>query len=103
MGNVLFAYRKVVINGGYGSFGLSPEGERLYYELAGQPFINTIDRSDANLVKVVESLGHLANGPTANLHILDLPASTTYEIGFNDGLECVYTDGGSYQIRRKID
>lgn len=105
--------RKVVYNGCYGGFGLSPEAQKMYIELKGkEPKIHTgksswdthyyinepfdlydreIERHDPVLVKVVEMLGQKANGDCAKLVIEDVDGR--YRIDEYDGYETVITEG----------
>ena len=45
------------------------------------------DRTDPDLIAVIEKLGKLASGPCAKLEIIDIPDGTDYEIMEYDGLE----------------
>jgi len=85
--------RRIVINDCYGGFGLSdPAFERykesasitdpvfLYYEIA---------RDDPYLVKIVKEMGPTANGPCANLKIVEVPADVDWIIQEYDGIEWV--------------
>jgi len=47
------------------------------------------DRSDKDLVSVVEELGELANTRVSNLKIVEIPDGTEYEISDYDGMEHV--------------
>jgi hypothetical protein len=60
-----------------------------YSELVFEP--RDIDRSDPDLVAVVEELGSLAGGRHANLRIADVPAGARYRIDEYDGYESVMT------------
>lgn len=46
-----------------------------------------IDRADPDLVKTVEVLGKIANGPCSDLKVVDVPDDVEYEIEEYDGLE----------------
>lgn len=112
---------KVVINRCFGGFGLSDAAfEKLltrkgiafecvkedsifasnYYE-AGHlndedHSINQYDffdqRSDADLVAVVEEMGKEANGWAADLEIVDIPDDVKWHIHEYDGIESVHED-----------
>jgi len=49
----------------------------------------TDDRSDADLVSVVEELGSAANGDFAKLAIVEIPDDVEWHIHEYDGMECV--------------
>lgn len=49
------------------------------------------DRSDPNLIQVIEELGDAANGQCAKLRIEEIPAGTQYRIDEYDGNETVAT------------
>jgi hypothetical protein len=108
---------KVVINGCYGGFGVSPEAEKAYAEKKGietvprddkylakfhdKPFLSnketgewiedTIEnnRSDPALVAVVEELGEVADGFCAALCVVDIPDDVEWQIEDYDGIEWV--------------
>lgn len=48
------------------------------------------DRSDPDLVAVVESLGDKANGKHAKLKVIEIPNGTDYEIDEYDGFESIH-------------
>ena len=83
---------KIAINTCHGCFGLSDLAKERYLELAGsEPKSWTdIDRNDKALVKVVEELGDLANGPYAKLEIIDVETGIWYRINEYDGNEEVW-------------
>ena len=103
---------KVAINGCYGGFGLSPtaivaiaarkgitlicgnpgsvfpkfttsEGEEFY------PYSLSKDRTDPDLIYVIEQLGDAASGRCAKLRIVDIPDDIAWEITEYDGMESV--------------
>jgi len=109
---------KIVYNRCHGGFGLSKEATELYLTLTGQtpfysdvqygcttyattPFVDGhaqqgtyfhdfyLDRNDPILIQVVEQLGKKANGQFADLKIVDIPESATWEIHDYDGMETV--------------
>ena len=47
------------------------------------------DRTDAALVQVVEELGELANGPHAELKVVEIPDDVKWQIEEYDGSEWV--------------
>jgi len=49
------------------------------------------DRSDPDLIAVIEALGEKANGAFADIKIADIPAGTRYRIDEYDGNERVMT------------
>jgi len=48
---------------------------------------NNIERTDADLVKTVEKLKKKANGPCADLTVIEIPDGTEYTIEEYDGVE----------------
>lgn len=83
----------IVINTCYGGFGLSDRAVEEYRLMAGitDPdwFSREIDRDDAYLVKIVRDLGMAANGPHANLKIVEVPGDVEWQIEEYDGNEWV--------------
>ena len=88
---------KIVYNACYGGFSLSHEAIMRYAEIKGiniaigEFSIYDIERTDPALVQVVEELGEAANGRSAALRIVELPAGTLYRIDEYDGSESVMT------------
>ena len=98
---------KVAYNACHGGFGLSEKAERMLAELKGIDLTGSTwhggwfqkdnkvtspshdDRADADLIKVIESLGGEANGMYANLAIKEIPDGAEYEITEYDGFEDV--------------
>lgn len=103
---------KIVLNGCYGGFGLSNDAVReilkrknvSFYEKVSQyngiEFYETdtdnyiylegdIDRTDPDLVAVVEKLGEKANGRASRLYIKYIPPGTAYLIDEYDGRESI--------------
>lgn len=94
---------KVVINDCYGGFGLSKLATESYAARKGitlgkwketwgffEDFsCHEIDRSDKDLVDIVESLGALANGSCAELKIVEVPDDAEWHIAEYDGMEHV--------------
>jgi hypothetical protein len=112
---------KIVYNACYGGFDLSHEAVMRYAELKGITLypedykswltlyyteppspsrddnkacfsVDSIDRTDPILVRVVEELGDLANAPVAKLRVATLPKGTHYRIEEYDGFESIETD-----------
>lgn len=86
---------KIVINKCYGGFSLSHEAIMRYAELAS--LVNTeisvysIERNDPFLVQTVEELGRAANGPHAELKVVEIPDDVQWHIAEAeyDGLEYI--------------
>jgi len=91
---------KIVYNGCFGGFSLSPEAVRLGKSISDSDEWKEVDerygyfegpRHDETLVKVVEQLGKKAGGDVASLRICELPDGTEYRIDEYDGNESVET------------
>jgi hypothetical protein len=86
----------VVINTCYGGFGLSDRAAKEYRDLAGLTETDfhhrDLPRDDPYLVKVVKELGMAANGPYANLKIVEIPGDVSWHIEEYDGNEWVAED-----------
>jgi len=88
---------KIVYNACYGGFSLSKAATLRYAEITGNKEFSVydiegiIDRTDPALVQVVEEMGEAANGRSAALRIVELPAGTLYRIDEYDGSESVMT------------
>ncbi len=83
---------KVVINTRHGGFGLSPAAyEKLGLEWDGYGFAYRFsdDRTNPELVAVVEELGKRASGSFANLKIVEIPDDVEWEIQEYHGAEWV--------------
>ena len=99
---------KVAYNQCYGGFGLSQEALVLLAQLKGvdlsgmkftyawfesddckETFQTPDDRSDVDLISVIETLGEKANGMCADLQIQEIPDGAEFEITEYDGLESV--------------
>ena len=92
---------KIVINSCYGGFGLSKIALESYAKRKSITLGNwnqtwgfydgfscrDIDRSDKDLVDIVESLGDLANGSCAELRIVEVPDGVEWHIAEYDGIE----------------
>lgn len=86
---------KIVINKCFGGFSLS---KKAYEELGlpwdgyGYGYIDGrdgFDRSDPNLIRVVEKLGEKADGKFAELEIVEIPDGTDWVIEEYDGREWI--------------
>ena len=103
---------KIVINGGFGGFGLSEKAIMRYDEIKSINLVSKVEygithyyvdfidndnyfsdsdipRGDPALVQVVEELGHDADGQCANLKIVEVPDSVEWHISEYDGSEHV--------------
>lgn len=104
---------KVVINRCFGGFGLSRAALHRLRELGceaakkeidigecyadgsvkssfgNDSFCSDIERDDALLVSVVESMGKLANGGYAELSVVEIPDDVSWEVDDYDGMETV--------------
>lgn len=77
---------KVVINTCYGGFNLSDKA----MEMLGIDYSWKIERTDPNLVKVVESLGEEANGHLSRLKVVEIPDDVEWFIDDYDGIETIH-------------
>ena len=84
---------KIVYNACFGGYGLSEAAIMRYADITGAMGFSVydIERTDPALVQVVEELGEAANGRSAALRIVELPAGTLYRIDEYDGVESVMT------------
>jgi len=87
---------KVVYNGCYGGFSISPEAVARYWEIKGTEasydwYNRDVERDDPVLVQVVEELGERASGSFAKLLITDVPSGTKWRIDEYDGHESIVT------------
>jgi len=81
---------KLVINAKYGGFGLSKEAyEFLGLEWDRFGFASEVKRNDPRLVECVEKLGEKANGPVAELKVVQIPDDVRWVIEDYAGLEWV--------------
>ena len=84
---------KVAYNACYGGFGLSDKACKVLSEIKGKEVgsydFNGDDRSDPDLIKVIEDLGKEANGMCADLQIQEIPDGAEFEIDEYDGSESV--------------
>jgi hypothetical protein len=52
--------------------------------------VDDIPRDDPILIRVIEELGETANGPFAELKIVEIPESIEFEIDDYDGMESIH-------------
>ena len=84
---------KVVINRTYGGFELSEEAwEKLGVEKCDseEKFIRRNDRTNPELIKVVEELGERANTYCSHLRVVEIPDDVEWYIAEYDGLESIH-------------
>lgn len=89
---------KFVLNKCFGGFGVSDIAAKVL-DLEDRWDADSLDRDDPNLVKVVETLGKIANGPNAALCVVEIPDNTTdWELDDYDGVESIIyvVDGKIY-------
>lgn len=89
---------KFVLNKCWGGFGVSDIAAKAL-DLDDRWDADSLDRDDPNLIKVVETLGGIANGNHAKLRVIEIPDETTdWEIDDYDGLESIIyvVDGKIY-------
>jgi len=82
---------KIVINRQYGGFDLSKPARALYMRYTGATAVTlyNMDRSDPNLIRVVEEMGGEANSTISTLKIVEIPDHIVWEIQDYDGMEWV--------------
>lgn len=80
---------KVVINKCYGGFGLSNEAFNYMGLDPETTDVYEIPRNDSKLVEAVETLGEKANGPYAELKVVEIPDDVEYYIHNYDGMESI--------------
>lgn len=85
--------QKIIINDCYGGFGLSERALLEYKQLAGitdaEFYDRDIPRNDPYLIQIIQRLGMAANGPHANLKIVEIPGNVDWQIEEYDGNEWV--------------
>lgn len=82
---------KIAFNQCYGGFSLSGVAISRLKELGSPACIAKMARHDSLLIQVIEELGAAANGPHADIGLIDLPSGTQYRIDEYDGWESVET------------
>lgn len=100
-------YCQIVINDTFGSFGLSEQALKRYYEITGMHYTNSeIHRRDPVLINIIMTLGEKSFGKYAHLKIVNVLAEFIDYVYINecDGLEKLYFDGQKYMsiIVKKI-
>ena len=89
---------KFVLNKCWGGFGVSDIAAKAL-DIEDPWDANDLDRNDPNLVKVVETLGEIANGDYAELCVVEIPDNVTdWEYDDYDGIEFItyVVDGKIY-------
>lgn len=72
-----------------GGLNLTKESDKLYSQIS--LWSRDIERTDLNLIKVIESLGsEKASGRFAKLKIVEIPDGVDYQIDEYDGLETIH-------------
>lgn len=95
MTNMNDEWTKVVYNNEYGGFGLSDEAVARIRELKGDEdfdvsvYNNMKNRTDRDLIRVVEELGDKANSRYSKLALYDIRKGSLYRIEEYDGWEKV--------------
>ena len=105
---------KIVLNAGDGDFSLSPRAFELYSALRSQQKLPTqwteklfeegirsfrpyclreLDRTDPDLVAVVEKFGLDAGGPNVEFHVLEVPEGAAWKIRDVCGIEYAEVNG----------
>jgi hypothetical protein len=83
----------IVINDCYGGFGLSERAIREYKKMAditdSDFYDRDIPRDDPYLIKIIKEMGMAANGPHANLKIVEIPGDVEWLVQEYDGVEWV--------------
>ena len=83
---------KIVINVGYGGFGLSELAlQRYIARTVASPYLYSSDiaRDDPVLVELIESMGLAANGKYATLKVVEIPDDVDWSIHEYDGAEWI--------------
>ena len=82
---------KIVINTRPGGFDLSDKALKMYH-VATQTKVHAweIERDDTVLVGIVNHLGKQADGPYANLKIIEVPDNIEYYIMEDFGVETIH-------------
>lgn len=108
--------KQIVINRCFGGFSLSQEAQKWiavrkgislrYEEKTGTYYVidfkehewetisDHVTRDDPDLIQVVLQLGAAANGPHAELKVIDI--TIDIDINRHDGMESVFVSGGEY-------
>ena len=91
--------QKIVINAGYGGYGLSLEAYKelgLEWDDFGYAFGD--DRANPKLVRVIEKLGNeRSSGFLATLKVVEIPDGIEWEIDDYDGVETIHEKHRSWR------
>jgi hypothetical protein len=81
----------VVINVGFGGFGISEEGQSRYEEKSGKLFDHSLSRHDPHLINTIRELGSRAASSCCSLmiHYIPLEMEKHYKISNYDGGESI--------------
>lgn len=82
---------KIAINTSYGTFSLSEKAIQRYKELSGgiEPDFCYKNRTNSNLVRVIEELGPYSYGYCCTLKVIHIPDDVRYSIQNYDGSEWI--------------
>jgi len=82
---------KIVINRCYGGFGLSNIAIKMLKNIKNDNNFDVrgVDRTDKDLIDIVEKLGEKANAQFSKLSIVEIPDGIEYEITNYHGIETV--------------
>ena len=86
--------KRIAINKCFGGFGLSDEALDLYKAKTGmkkddEVYVWDIKRDDPDLIEIIEELGPMAYGASAELKIVEIPDDVKWGIEEYDGIEWV--------------
>jgi hypothetical protein len=82
---------KIVINTCFGGFGLGDTAMNELRQRKGNPDLRhrEIARDDPDLVEIVERMGETADGPFAELKVVEIPDDVKWQVEEYDGREWV--------------
>ncbi len=82
---------KIVINCEFGGFGLGDTAMNELRQRKGNPDLRhwEIARDDPDLVEIVERMGETADGPFAQLKVVEIPDDVKWQVEEYDGREWV--------------
>lgn len=83
---------KIAINTSYATFSLSEKGVQRYKEISGGLNPNYRDRTNSNLIRVIEELGPYSYGYCCILKVIHIPDDIRYTIMEYDGCESVHEE-----------
>ena len=82
---------KIIINQCHGGYGLSEEAYKyLGLEWDGYGYEFSDERTNPDLIRVVEKLGDVANGTYASLTVVEISDEVDWDIYNYDGMEHIY-------------